>query len=96
MAPDGIATIVHMLRWRAAEQPNGVAYVFLADGETETGRLTYEEVDRRARAVAQHLQARGAAGGDAVAVVAPGVSQLLCAAPFPFPLPFPMAAPTSA
>lgn len=38
------------------------AAVFLADGEREAGRLTYAQLDLRARAVAAVLQSRGAVG----------------------------------
>jgi nonribosomal peptide synthetase protein BlmVI len=53
---------VEALRRHARQRPGNDAYVFLADGETEAGRLTFAEVDLRARAVAAELQARGAAG----------------------------------
>ncbi|HLX47123.1 MAG TPA: amino acid adenylation domain-containing protein [Streptosporangiaceae bacterium] len=56
------ATIVELLRWRAREHPGRTAYIFLADGETETARLSFAEADTRARAVAAELQRHGAAG----------------------------------
>ncbi|NEO43855.1 MAG: SDR family NAD(P)-dependent oxidoreductase [Moorea sp. SIO4A3] len=36
--------------------PNQLAYIFLKNGETQSGSLTYGELDKRARAIASHLQ----------------------------------------
>ena len=55
------ASLVEILRYRAREQPNQVAYVGLENGETESGRLTYLQLDRQARAIALQLQSLGAA-----------------------------------
>jgi acyl-CoA synthetase (AMP-forming)/AMP-acid ligase II len=55
-------TFVELLRERARRQPERAAFVFLADGEVECGRMTYADLDRRARAVAARLRGRGAAG----------------------------------
>src|SRR4051812_25481764 len=54
-------TVHELLAARAEEDPGGTAYVFVR-GETREERLTYSEVDRRARAIAAQLEARGAAG----------------------------------
>ncbi|HEU4325455.1 MAG TPA: beta-ketoacyl synthase N-terminal-like domain-containing protein, partial [Roseiflexaceae bacterium] len=56
------ATIPDLLRERALAQPDRRAYVFLEDGERETERLSYGELDARARAIAALLQREGAAG----------------------------------
>ncbi|HEX9945239.1 MAG TPA: amino acid adenylation domain-containing protein, partial [Thermoanaerobaculia bacterium] len=50
------ATLTGMLRARVAERPEQTAFVFLADGETEACRLTYADLDRRARAMAAALR----------------------------------------
>ena len=54
------ASLVEILRYRASEQPNQVAYVGLENGEIESGRLTYSQLDRQARAIALQLQSLGA------------------------------------
>ncbi|NEQ18044.1 MAG: fatty acyl-AMP ligase [Moorea sp. SIO3E2] len=36
--------------------PNQLAYIFLQNGETPSGSLTYGELDRQATAIASHLQ----------------------------------------
>jgi acyl-CoA synthetase (AMP-forming)/AMP-acid ligase II len=52
------STLVELLCDRAQKTPNQKAYAFLADGETESGTLTYGELDQQARAIAAHLQSR--------------------------------------
>ncbi|MBD2694342.1 fatty acyl-AMP ligase [Anabaena catenula] len=51
-----LATLVELLRYRAQNQPDKIAFTFLLDGETESNRLTYQELDRQARAIAATLQ----------------------------------------
>jgi acyl-CoA synthetase (AMP-forming)/AMP-acid ligase II len=46
----------------AHERPNDSAVVFLADGESESGRLTFGELDRRARLVSGRLIRAGLTG----------------------------------
>jgi acyl-CoA synthetase (AMP-forming)/AMP-acid ligase II len=67
------ATLVDLLRLRAAGLPGQTGYTFLGDGERESDRLTYEELDRRARCVAAVLQSRGAEGSRALLVYEPGL-----------------------
>src|SRR5207245_1363749 len=55
-------TVFDLLRHRARVQADDVAYTFLRDGERDEQRITYAELDRRARAIAANLQASGAAG----------------------------------
>jgi acyl-CoA synthetase (AMP-forming)/AMP-acid ligase II len=49
------STVVDVLRDRAITQPNQLAYTFLADGETESERITYQELDTQAKAIAVQL-----------------------------------------
>ena len=55
-------TLVSLLQQRAVEQPTQYAYTFLVDGRTKGDRITYYELDRKARAIASWLQARNAKG----------------------------------
>ncbi len=49
-------SLLDILRSREQYQPDSPAYIFLPNGETESGSLTYSELDRQARAIAAHLQ----------------------------------------
>lgn len=48
-------TFVELLRAQAERRPQQVAYIALKNGEQEGGRITYGELDRRARAISTHL-----------------------------------------
>ena len=50
------ALLSEIISYRAQEQPDKQAYIFLQNGETELGSLSYGELDRQARAIASHLQ----------------------------------------
>ncbi|NEO47417.1 MAG: AMP-binding protein, partial [Moorea sp. SIO4A3] len=50
------ATLVDILRYRAVNQPDAIAYTFLVDGETEQVSLTYQQLEQQAQAIAFHLQ----------------------------------------
>ncbi|MDJ0595861.1 MAG: AMP-binding protein [Pleurocapsa sp. MO_226.B13] len=49
-------TLLDILSYRGQSQPDRQAYIFLQNGETESGSLTYGELDRQARAIAARLQ----------------------------------------
>jgi acyl-CoA synthetase (AMP-forming)/AMP-acid ligase II len=67
------STLVDLLEYRAQNQPDSTAYIFLEDGETEAGRLTYKELDRHARAIAVTLQSLDATGSRALLLYPPGL-----------------------
>ncbi|MFZ5830497.1 MAG: aminotransferase class I/II-fold pyridoxal phosphate-dependent enzyme [Planctomycetota bacterium] len=52
----GPSTLVELLRHRARCQPGDVAYTILVDGEDDRVDLTYQELDRQARAIATWLE----------------------------------------
>ena len=52
-------SFVDLLRDRAGSHPERLAFSFLQDGEVETDRWTFEDLDRRARAIAVSLLERG-------------------------------------
>ena len=62
------STVVDVLRHRAATQQNQLAYTFLADGETESDRVTYQELDTQARAIAVQLLSQVKPGDRALLV----------------------------
>jgi amino acid adenylation domain-containing protein len=67
------ATLASLLRGRAGERPGRVAFTFLADGEAEGERLTYGELDRRARTIAAALRESLAPGDRALLLYPPGL-----------------------
>jgi acyl-CoA synthetase (AMP-forming)/AMP-acid ligase II len=73
-APFQGATLIEMLRTRAASQPDDLAYTFLADGETPVDELTWSLLDRAARAIAATLQGQLQPGDRALLMYPPGLS----------------------
>ncbi len=53
---NSIATFVDILEYRALHQPDQIAYIFLLDGETESARVSYQQLEQRAKAIAAQLQ----------------------------------------
>jgi acyl-CoA synthetase (AMP-forming)/AMP-acid ligase II len=60
--PEQATTLIDILRYRAIDRPEQIAYKFLLDGESQEVSLTYAELDRKARAIATQLQALGSQG----------------------------------
>ena len=52
----GLTTLIHLLRRRVQEYSEKTIYTYLQDGESQEVRLTYNELERRALAIAAHLQ----------------------------------------
>ncbi|MBA3921341.1 MAG: fatty acyl-AMP ligase [Nostocaceae cyanobacterium] len=69
---NGIATLVELLKLRSQNQPDVTAYTFLQD-EEEGERLTYRELDRKARAIAAQLQSLDAQGTRALLLYPSGL-----------------------
>ncbi|HEX7186575.1 MAG TPA: amino acid adenylation domain-containing protein, partial [Thermoanaerobaculia bacterium] len=67
------ATLIERLRSRALLAPGRRVYTFLADGEEEQGRLTFAELDERARAIAAELRRRCRPGDRALLLYPPGL-----------------------
>ncbi|MFD9396889.1 AMP-binding protein, partial [Streptomyces sp. NPDC060000] len=65
------ADLVEMLRARAAATPEATAYILLEEDGSER-RLSYGELDTRARATAAAMQQQGTAGGRALLLYPPG------------------------
>lgn len=67
------STLVSLLRRRVEREPGGPAYMFLVDGEDQEERLTYGELDRRARRVGRRLQESCLPGERALLLFPPGL-----------------------
>lgn len=72
-SPRVAESLVDLLCIRAETQSSKPAYVFLDDGEREGGRVTYGDLDRRARSIAASL---GAAGERALLLYPPGLDYI--------------------
>ena len=70
--PD-FSTFVDLLQYRSQTQPDRTAFSFLQDGETETEQWTYGDLDRKARAIATHLQSLNLSGERALLLYAPNL-----------------------
>lgn len=72
-----INTIVDLLEYRAAEKPQGIAYNYLVDGETETVSLTYAELQSKVKAIAAILQSYCAPKERAILLYQPGLDYIV-------------------
>jgi acyl-CoA synthetase (AMP-forming)/AMP-acid ligase II len=68
-----LTSMVDLLRWRAAEQPDDRAYVFLSEKGAEEAELTFAELYRRAGVVAAYLAKRLRRGDRALLMFPPGL-----------------------
>ncbi|MFN6566003.1 aminotransferase class I/II-fold pyridoxal phosphate-dependent enzyme [Dendronalium sp. ChiSLP03b] len=66
-------TLIDLLHQRVKQQPHHEAYIFLQDGEIETNRLTYQELESQVKAIAAHLQSLGSPGDRALLLYPPGL-----------------------
>ena len=62
------STIIDVLLDRSRDRPHQTAYTFLADGENESGSITYQELDLQARAIAVQLLTKVKPGDRALLV----------------------------
>jgi amino acid adenylation domain-containing protein len=69
-------TLIELLRSRAIEQPEQIAYTFLIDGEAEEASVTYAELDKRSRAIAGLLQSLDAEGRGVLLLYPPGLDYI--------------------
>ncbi|WP_088242931.1 fatty acyl-AMP ligase [Calothrix rhizosoleniae] len=66
-------SLVDVLRYRNQYQGSDKAYTFLPKGETEEITITYQELDKKARAIAAMLQSMEANGKRALLLYQPGL-----------------------
>lgn len=63
--------LIDVLRERARERPADRAFTFLIDGESEGGKLTYGQLDAKARSIAAALAAHGLIPGERALLLYP-------------------------
>ncbi|HXQ73964.1 MAG TPA: amino acid adenylation domain-containing protein [Pyrinomonadaceae bacterium] len=71
-----MTSLVEILRTRAQQVPERVAYTFLTDGENEEVKLTYSELDQKARSIAARLETQHARGQRALLLYPPGLEYI--------------------
>jgi acyl-CoA synthetase (AMP-forming)/AMP-acid ligase II len=71
------ASLVEILQYWAIMQPEKRIYTFLANGETESGYLTYKELERKARAVGAFLQSLDLQGERALLLYPAGLDYIV-------------------
>ena len=69
----GLPNLVQMLRRRVQELGEKTIYTYLNDGESQESRLTYCELERRALAIAAHLQSHLSPGERVLLLYPPGI-----------------------
>ncbi|MGH8611779.1 MAG: condensation domain-containing protein, partial [Gammaproteobacteria bacterium] len=74
---DQLPDVVTLLRAQARDRASRTAYVFLDDGETESARLSYRDLDRCAQAVAARLQHADLRGQRALLLYPPGMDYII-------------------
>jgi acyl-CoA synthetase (AMP-forming)/AMP-acid ligase II len=68
-----VASLVDLLRAKAADDPDRRAFTFLDDNEEEAASLTFRELEDRACALGAMLQRIGASGSRALLLYPPGL-----------------------
>ncbi len=69
---DNYQTFVDRLQGIVAKQPDKTAVTFLQDGETESDRLSYQDLESRIKAIAATLRQQNATGERALLLYQPG------------------------
>src|SRR5437660_8678383 len=69
----GYASLVDLLCWRACVHPDREAFLFLVDGQAPGPRLTFADLELRARSLAVTLQELNASGERALLLYPPGL-----------------------
>ncbi|MGE0488491.1 MAG: fatty acyl-AMP ligase [Vulcanimicrobiota bacterium] len=77
MTKPAFSTLVELLRQRAQEQPDQLAYIFLNDGDAAEERVTYAQLDARARRIAAQLQQHHLKGERALLLYPPGLEYVV-------------------
>jgi len=70
------SSVVEILRYQSATQPDAAAFTFLVDGEQQAVTWTYRELEWRSHAIAAQLQALGLTGERALLLYPPGLDYL--------------------
>ncbi|WP_046320328.1 fatty acyl-AMP ligase [Mycobacterium sp. UM_Kg1] len=76
LAPLALDNLIDLLQQQAARFGDTPAFIFCPEGDAEENRITYRELDSRARSIATTLQRQGAAGERVLVLCRPGVDSI--------------------
>lgn len=65
--------LIEPLQLWASSHPHKIAFRFLGDGKTETGRLSYSELNRQSQTIGDHLRTLGLSGEPIILLYPPGL-----------------------
>ena len=65
--------LIAPLQLWASSHPHKIAFRFLADGKTETGQLSYSDLNLQAQTIGNHLQKVGLKGEPVILLYPPGL-----------------------
>lgn len=71
-----VYTLPEILKYRAECTPQSPAFIFLKDGEDDEDKITYQELDRDARAIAKELSFNISKGERALLLFPPGLDYI--------------------
>jgi acyl transferase domain-containing protein/acyl-CoA synthetase (AMP-forming)/AMP-acid ligase II/NAD(P)-dependent dehydrogenase (short-subunit alcohol dehydrogenase family)/acyl carrier protein len=71
------SSLIKLVQHHASIRPDKVAIIFLADGENEAGRITYADLDRRARMMAARIQANNNSGQNILLLLPSGIDYVV-------------------
>jgi acyl-CoA synthetase (AMP-forming)/AMP-acid ligase II len=72
-----VASVAEALRHRAVHERDDLCHAFLRDGDAQTDRLSYGDLDRRAGTLAHDIAGRVPEGARVVLVLQPGLDYLV-------------------
>lgn len=70
-------TIVDVLQYRAKNQKDDIVYIYLSDGENESGKLTFGQLHEMAQRTALLLQRKNLSGERALLLYQPGIEFII-------------------
>ncbi|KLO26832.1 fatty-acid--CoA ligase [Mycolicibacter heraklionensis] len=76
LAPLELDSLVDLMQQQAARFQDTPAFIFCPEGDAEEARITYRQLDSRARSIAADLQRQGAAGERVLVLCRPGVDSV--------------------
>lgn len=76
LAPLALDNLIDLLQEQAARFGDTTAFIFCPEGDVEEARISYRELDQRARSIATTLLREGAAGERVLVLCRPGVDSI--------------------